>query len=100
MPIKKPREDFGREAVLLAVNIIPGALLADRSSSKWSSLISRTVYRQTLVAHERPCADFYLNPTLGYTINYNKRDAAKRIEIGYAETLLLIPKLKQILAPV
>ncbi len=100
VPIKKPREDFGEDAVILAVNIIPGAQMADRSNSKWSSLISRTVYRQTLVAHEKPFADFYLNPTLGYTINYNKKDARKRIEIGYAETLQLISKLKQILAPV
>lgn len=100
VPIKKAREDFKERAIILAVNIIPEAPLAERSSSKWASLISRTIYRQTLVANEKIYADFFLNPTLGYGVNFSKKDCIKRIEIGYKETLAIIPQIKQILAPV
>lgn len=100
VPIRKAREDFGKNAVILAVNIIPEAPLADRSSKKWAGLISRTIYRQTLVANEKPFADLYLNPTLGYGVKYNKKDSIQRIEIGYQETLAIIPKLRQFLASV
>lgn len=97
--IKKARVDY-QNAAILAVNIIPDATRADRSSLKWASLISRTIYRQTLVNHERGYADFFLNPVLGYGVSFSKKDALKRIEIGYRETIAIIPKLKQFLAGV
>ena len=100
VPIRKAREEYGKKAVILAINVIPDASAANRSSKKWASLISRTVYRQTLVAFEKPSADFYLNPILGYGVNYSKRESLKRIEIGYRQTIAIIPRLKQILAPV
>ena len=97
VPIRKAREDNGKKAVILAVNVIPQAPLADRSSKKWADLISRTIYRQTLVANEKPFADFYLNPTLGYGVKFNKKDSIQRIEIGYQQTKAIIPQLQQIL---
>ena len=100
VPIRKAREAHGKKAVILAINVIPDASAANRSSKKWAGLISRTVYRQTLVAFEKPFADFYLNPILGYGINFSKSEALKRIEIGYRQTTAIIPRLKQILAPV
>ena len=84
----------------MAINIIPQANHAPRSHKKWASEISRTIYRQTLVAHEKPYADFYLNPTLGYGANFNKKAALTRIEIGYQQTLELMARIKQNLAPV
>lgn len=100
VPIKKAREDYKENAVILAVNIIPNASQADRTSKKWADLISRTIYRQTLVENEKPYADILINPTLGYGVKFSRKDAAKRIEIGYQETLAIIPRLKQILAAV
>lgn len=100
VPIRMAREDHGKKAIILAINIIPEAPLANRSSKKWAGLISRTVYRQSLVANEKPFADFYLNPTLGYGVKYSKNDSIQRIEIGYRQTLAIIPQLKQIMAPV
>ena len=100
VPIRKARESYGKSAVILAVNVIPDASQAQRSSKKWGGLISRTVYRQSLVASERPYADFFLNPTLGYVTKFSKSEAIQRIEIGYRQTLAIIPQLKQILAPV
>lgn len=100
VPIRKAREDYGKNAVILAVNVIPDASVANRSSKKWADLISRTIYRQTLVAFEKPFADLYLNPILGYGVKYSKSESLKRIEIGYRQTIAIIPRLKQILAPV
>lgn len=97
VPIKKAREDY-KEAVILAVNIIPQACHAPRADKKWASLISRTIYRQTLVANERVYADIYINPVLGYGAEFSKSAAKKRIEIGYQETLAIIPHLEKLLA--
>lgn len=99
VPIKKAREDH-KNAVILAINIIPDATFANRSSLKWASLISRTIYRQTLISNERTYADIFLSPVLGYGVNFSKKDSLKRIEIGYLETLAIIPRLKQFLAGV
>ena len=99
VPIKKARED-NINAVILAVNIIAQASHAPRASLRWASLISRTIYRQTLVANEKIYADYFLSPDLGYAIKFNKKDSEKRIEIGYRETLAIIPALKQNLASV
>ena len=98
VPIKKAREDHGKKAVILAINIIPEAPLANRASKKWADLISRTIYRQTLVANEKGCADIYLNPTLGYGVKFSKNESMQRIEIGYQQTKVIIPQLQQILA--
>lgn len=100
VPIRKAREAFGKSAVILAVNIIPEAPLANRSSKNWAGLISRTIYRQSLVANEKPYADFYLNPTVGYGVKYSKSDSIQRIETGYRQTVAIIPQLQQFLAPV
>lgn len=100
VPIHRAREDYQKSAVILAVNIIPGAPEADRSSLKWGGMISRTVYRQALVSCEKKYADFLINPTLGYGVNFSKKDALKRIDIGYKQTLVIIPQIKQFLATV
>lgn len=97
VPIIKAREEH-KEAVILAVDIIPHADQAPRSDFKWASQISRTIYRQTLVDNEKMASDFYINPVLGYDATLNKKDSEKRIKIGYEQTLVLIPRIKKLLA--
>lgn len=99
VPIKKAREEH-QDSVILAVDIIPQAHDAPRNDLKWAKEISRTIYRQTLVANEKVDADLFLNPVLGYGVKFSKKDSEKRIELGYQQTRALIPKLKQILASV
>lgn len=99
VPIKKAREDYPN-AIIMAVNIIPTAQQALRESKNWASLISRTIYRQTLIANEKTYADFFLNPDTGYNIGFSKKAARERVELGYHQTLAIIPQLKQFMAPV
>lgn len=101
VPIKQAREDH-KDAVILAVNIISQAHHASRESIKWASLISRTIYRQTLVANEKSYADFFINPILdsflGLGMEFTGKTSKKRIDVGYHDTMAIMPQLKQILA--
>jgi NTE family protein len=94
VPIKKARELYPTD-IILGVNIISQIHDAPRDHRNWSKWIAKDIYRRSLVDHEKPYADFFLDVNIGFCHRPIKTWAEKQIETGFVETLKICPALKK-----
>ena len=99
-PVKEVRKQFGDQAVIMAVNLVAKPKFAPRNHWSWARWVARDTYRQSLVEHEKPYADFFIDPELSYFSHISKKECELRIQKGFEATEAIIPQLKQILVTV
>ncbi len=88
------------EAVILGVSVIARIDQAPRNHRLWSKWVAKDTYRRSLVDHETQYANLFLDLDIGYSEGVKKSWAHRQIQIGYVETLKIIPQLRQLLASV
>lgn len=96
VPMQIARSEYSSD-VILGVNIIARVEQAPRQHRQWSKRITKDIYRRTLVEHEVQFADMYLDLDIGYSGNIFGNWPRHQIDVGYRETLKIIPHLKQLL---
>ncbi len=96
VPMLMARDEFKNE-IIVGVNIIARTDQAPRNHRKWSRWVAKDMYRRSLVDHEKSAADIYMDIDIGYFGHIMGDWPSRQIEIGYQETLKIIPKLKQLL---
>jgi NTE family protein len=96
VPLQIARADYSTD-IIFGVNIIARIEQAPRNNRQWSKWIAKDIYRRTIVEHELQHADIYLDLDIGYFGNIFGDWPRQQIEIGYRETLKIIPRLKQLL---
>ncbi len=96
VPMYYARQEFPN-AIIMGVNIIPSVSSDLPEALGWSKRVAKNSYRSSLIEWERPFADLYLDIQMD-PIHWNiKHWGQKQIEIGYNQTVKMIPKLKQFL---
>jgi NTE family protein len=99
-PVKQVRKEFGKDAIIMAVNLVAKPKYAPRKHWSWARWVARDTYRQSLVEHEKDYADLFIDPELSYFSHISKKECELRIEKGYEATEAIIPQLKQFLVTV
>ncbi len=96
VPMQSARSEYLND-IIFGVNIIARIEQAPRNHRRWSKWITKDIYRRSIVDHEKQFADIYLDLDIGFFGNIFGDWPRQQIEVGYRETLKIIPRLKQLL---
>jgi NTE family protein len=96
VPMKLARQLFPK-SIVLGVSIIARIEQAPRGHRLWSKWVAKDTYRRSLVDHEKESADLFMDIDIGYFGGFKSTWAHHQIQVGYQETMKIIPQLKQLL---
>lgn len=99
LPMRIAREQFKND-IILGVNIIARIDQAPRDQRNWSKTTTKNIYRRSLVESELSFCDIYLDLDIGTSNKLSVSWARHQIDVGYQQTLKIIPQLRQLLSAV